>query len=102
MHRPIRLSAIVFVLYALLAYGAMHLINYNPPRGVESLLVAFAMPLNLLTLPWISPLSTLGLTEGEWIRFPTHLGMLIVITFYALVLYLLPRLLSFLRRLFTH
>lgn len=89
MYKSIGYVTIIFVIYGFTAYFSLYLLNSDIPKWIERTVVVLAIPIQLLCLPWIDMLSYLGLTEGEWIKAPSLKGFILLMSFYALVLYAL-------------
>lgn len=79
----------VLLLYFAGAYSALFLLNLDPPRWLELCVVALAMPMQLLMLPWLGVLRAWGWVEGEWIQQPSLLGMIFLAVVYSVALWLL-------------
>lgn len=55
------------------------------PKWVEAIYVAlFIVPVLILCKPWYPLLSQWGLMQGEWIRLPSPLGVILVFGIYTL------------------
>ncbi len=87
------------ILFALPLYGFMSLLawrlqsNGAPlPAWMEGIYAAlFMAPVFVLCKPWYPLLSRWGLMQGEWIRFPSSLGVVLVFGVYTAVLVVLGR-----------
>jgi len=56
------------------------------PKWAEAIYAAlFVVPTLVLSKPWYPLLSQCGLMQGEWVRFPSPLGVILVFGFYTLV-----------------
>jgi len=86
MPKPVFLIVSSFIVYSLSAYGLLHCLNFDLPRWLESTIVIIASPLQCLFLPWINLLSDWGLTQGQWVRTPDFLGVIMVVFIYSLLI----------------
>lgn len=62
--------------------------------------MVLAIPIFWLIAPWMNLLRNIGLTEGEWIIMPTFTGYLLIISLYAVALYIFLAIIAWARRRF--
>jgi hypothetical protein len=85
-----RLPLIASILYLLivgLAHGTMYLVESSDDgfvMGIQNLIIATYA---LTTLPWMWALESLGLLHGNWYRFPTTLGFVLVHTLNVILIF---------------
>ena len=84
---------VIFFLYGLTIYFSQLVLSiYSPSASFEILISWAAAPLQILVFPWLDLLETMNMTEGDWIKAPTFLGLIIVLTGYSVLVLAFTRL----------
>ena len=81
------IASVVYLLFAGLAHGTMVLVESSDgsfATGIQNLII---LTYALTTLPWMWALESLGLLHGDWYRFPTLFGFILVHTLNAILIF---------------
>ena len=81
------IASIVYLLFAGLAHGTMYLVESSDGSFVMGIQNLIMLTYALTTLPWMWALEPLGLLHGDWYRFPTPLGFVLVHTLNAILIF---------------
>lgn len=73
---------IIITAYIVVSYGCLWLLNFELPQILESAIYILALPLQVMTLVLFPILDYLSLLTGEWIKVPNFFGILLILTFY--------------------
>ena len=81
------IASIVYLLITGLAHGTMVLVESSDGSlviGIQNLIMLIYA---LTSLPWMWALESLGLLHGDWYRFPTLFGFILVHTLNAILIF---------------
>ncbi len=81
------IASIVYLLFAGLAHGTMVSVESSDGSFVIGIQNLIFFVFALTSLPWMWALESLGLLHGNWHRFPTPLGFVLVHTLNTVLIF---------------
>lgn len=84
-----KFTTFVFILYfySISAYMSLYVLNFEPTSWIKSIIVGYAIPLQVISLPMLSILKLVNGTHGSWQVAPNFFGVVIVTSFYSISAY---------------